>query len=159
MDWLNVTEAGREAGVSADTIRRWCDQGRLPSVRTDGGHRRISRAALSSLVRDGSAGALTLTRETRDLAAVFENWRDQVESVRPFLERSFDNPADLERAAMALDGPLGPGSGGGLLGSLSGLARELRDAGMPGEARWGSGLDSDEEDVLPRPLRVLGGRQ
>jgi molybdopterin-binding protein len=29
-------------GVSPDTVRRWCDEGRLESTRTSGGHRHIS---------------------------------------------------------------------------------------------------------------------
>jgi molybdopterin-binding protein len=29
-------------GVSPDTVRRWCDEGRLDSTRTSGGHRHIS---------------------------------------------------------------------------------------------------------------------
>jgi molybdopterin-binding protein len=34
-------------GVSADTVRRWCDEGRLEAVRTDGGHRHIDGASLA----------------------------------------------------------------------------------------------------------------
>ena len=34
---LTVTEAARIAGVSAATVRRWCDLGQLPHQRTSGG--------------------------------------------------------------------------------------------------------------------------
>ena len=39
-------------GVSADTVRRWCDEGRLETVRTEGGHRMVDGAALVRFVRE-----------------------------------------------------------------------------------------------------------
>lgn len=34
-------------GVSVDTIRRWCDEGRLETTRSEGGHRLVSGAGLA----------------------------------------------------------------------------------------------------------------
>jgi molybdopterin-binding protein len=34
-------------GVSVDTVRRWCDEGRLPVTKTTGGHRSVEGAALA----------------------------------------------------------------------------------------------------------------
>lgn len=34
-------------GVSVDTVRRWCDEGRLVTKRSPGGHRTIDGAALA----------------------------------------------------------------------------------------------------------------
>ena len=39
-------------GVSADTVRRWCDEGRLATVRTEGGHRLVEGSELARFVRD-----------------------------------------------------------------------------------------------------------
>ena len=39
-------------GVSADTVRRWCDEGRLETVRTEGGHRVVDGVALARFVRE-----------------------------------------------------------------------------------------------------------
>jgi excisionase family DNA binding protein len=39
-------------GVSADTVRRWCDDGRLATVRSEGGHRIVEGAELARFVRD-----------------------------------------------------------------------------------------------------------
>jgi molybdopterin-binding protein len=39
-------------GVSADTVRRWCDEGRLETVRSEGGHRVVDGAALARFVRE-----------------------------------------------------------------------------------------------------------
>ncbi len=38
-------------GVSADTVRRWCDDGRLATSRSDGGHRVVDGPSLAAFVR------------------------------------------------------------------------------------------------------------
>jgi len=40
-------------GVSESSVKRWCDQGALATVRTPGGHRRIPVAAVLALSREG----------------------------------------------------------------------------------------------------------
>jgi molybdopterin-binding protein len=43
-------------GVSPDTVRRWCDEGRLKATRSDGGHRHIDGKELARYLREqGSA--------------------------------------------------------------------------------------------------------
>ena len=39
-------------GVSTDTVRRWSDQGRLTTVRSEGGHRAIDGASLARFIHD-----------------------------------------------------------------------------------------------------------
>jgi molybdopterin-binding protein len=39
-------------GVSPDTVRRWCDEGRLATVRTEGGHRLVEGVELARFVRE-----------------------------------------------------------------------------------------------------------
>ena len=39
-------------GVSADTVRRWCDEGRLASTRTSGGHRMVEGSDLVDHLRE-----------------------------------------------------------------------------------------------------------
>ena len=47
-------ELASALGVSVSTVKRWADQGRFPTRRTEGGHRRIPReAALALLERSG----------------------------------------------------------------------------------------------------------
>ena len=43
-----IGEAAELLGVSSDTVRRWADSGRLPTVRTEQGHREIDAAALAA---------------------------------------------------------------------------------------------------------------
>lgn len=54
-DLLSVSAAADLLGVHVVTIRRWTDDGKLPEVRTPGGHRRIPRAAIDRLLREGTA--------------------------------------------------------------------------------------------------------
>lgn len=39
--WLPLRQASHQMGVSAATLRSWADEGRVPSYRTPGGHRRF----------------------------------------------------------------------------------------------------------------------
>ncbi len=43
-------------GVSADTLRRWADAGRLTTRRTEGGHRVVDGADLASLATELAEG-------------------------------------------------------------------------------------------------------
>lgn len=48
-----VIRLGRAAeilGVSPDTVRRWCDDGRLPAERSAGGQRLVHRSDVASLL-------------------------------------------------------------------------------------------------------------
>ena len=38
--------------MSVDTVRRWCDEGRLATSRSEGGHRAIAGADLAAYLRD-----------------------------------------------------------------------------------------------------------
>ena len=46
------SEAAELLGVSADTVRRWADEGRLETVRTAAGHRRIEGGELARLLSE-----------------------------------------------------------------------------------------------------------
>lgn len=44
--WLTISEAAELLGVHPSTLRRWADDGDVPTMITPGGHRRFSRADL-----------------------------------------------------------------------------------------------------------------
>ena len=46
---LRLGEASRLAGVDPATMRRWADQGRIPTFLTPGGHRRFTRESIEAL--------------------------------------------------------------------------------------------------------------
>lgn len=47
---LSISEAARRAGFSVDTLRRWSDEGRLPSFRTPGNQRRFLAGDIDALL-------------------------------------------------------------------------------------------------------------
>ena len=61
-DLLSLQEASELLGVTASTLRRWADSGRVPMKRTLGGHRRFARAAIMRLTNEPPpSAALTYT--------------------------------------------------------------------------------------------------
>lgn len=52
METLTPKQVARAIGVSDASLKRWCDKGVIPSVRTVGGHRRISINAVFSFLRE-----------------------------------------------------------------------------------------------------------
>lgn len=49
---LSPKQVARAIGVSESSLKRWCDQGLLATVRTAGGHRRLTLAEVLRFVRD-----------------------------------------------------------------------------------------------------------
>lgn len=49
---LSPKQVARAIGVSESSLKRWCDQGLIESVRTAGGHRRMSTADVLRFVRE-----------------------------------------------------------------------------------------------------------
>jgi excisionase family DNA binding protein len=49
--WLTSSQAAARLQVSAKTVTRWANQGRLPHQRTVGGHRRYDPQLIDALVQ------------------------------------------------------------------------------------------------------------
>jgi excisionase family DNA binding protein len=51
---LTPKQVAQAIGVSESSLKRWCDRGLLPIVRTAGGHRRLPIAGVVAFLREGS---------------------------------------------------------------------------------------------------------
>jgi len=82
--WLRVADVAALMGMSANTVRRWTDSGRIAAYRSPGGHRRYLAADVLALmpgaVEDGAGPApgdfADLRRQTQDLRAVVRAGHD-----------------------------------------------------------------------------------
>ncbi|MDQ1391286.1 MAG: hypothetical protein QOF30_263 [Acidimicrobiaceae bacterium] len=68
MPTFTVGQAAELLGVSADTVRRWVDDGQIPSVRTPGGRRRVDGEGLArfSAERAPNPSSLPVSESARN---------------------------------------------------------------------------------------------
>jgi molybdopterin-binding protein len=52
---IRIGQAAGLLGVSTDTVRRWADEGRLATTRTEGGQRLVDGAALAAFAAEQQA--------------------------------------------------------------------------------------------------------
>lgn len=96
---LSPKQAAQALGVSESSVKRWCDQGAVPVLRTAGGHRRIPQQSLQKLfalaggpdldtlgAEAGLGAGAAAGLETTEFES-FETLPQRVEAFRLSLER------------------------------------------------------------------------
>ncbi|MCB9738799.1 MAG: response regulator [Deltaproteobacteria bacterium] len=86
---LTCTEAATLLGVSGRTVRRWCNDGTLPAIVTEGGHHRLDEAAVWSL------------RASRGRRAVLRRQSSRPKTAAPTLRCLIVEDDPMQAAALA----------------------------------------------------------
>jgi excisionase family DNA binding protein len=81
--WLTLGHAAKFLGVAPNTVRKWSDQGRLPTLITPGGHRRFREQDLEAFIKSSTP---TNTPSRRPLVLVIEGDAHLREYLRVHLE-------------------------------------------------------------------------
>ena len=117
MSELRIGQAAELLGVSADTVRRWADDGRLPTRRTSGGQRMVDGAALAALAveqaKTPEAGAIVgqsarnrftgiVTRVVKDKVAAQVEIQAGPHRVVSLMTREAADELGLEPGALAV---------------------------------------------------------
>ncbi len=64
--WLRVGEVAERFGVGPRTVKQWARKGRLPAIRTLGGHYRFPESAINEQLQAGVPTAIGAGAETQD---------------------------------------------------------------------------------------------
>ena len=73
MPLFRIRQAAELLGVSDDTVRRWADTGRLPTVADGAGRRAVEGEALARLAEELAATATASNRQRRIIGASARN--------------------------------------------------------------------------------------
>lgn len=77
--WLTTSEAAELLGVHPATVRRWADDGDLPSMTTPGGHRRFALSDLDDFTQTATGTSLSQL-EDRWAEHALVRARDQIQA-------------------------------------------------------------------------------
>jgi diguanylate cyclase (GGDEF)-like protein/excisionase family DNA binding protein len=107
--WLRVNDVAGRLGVSANTVRRWTDAGRIAAFRSPGGHRRYLLADVLALLSDAHVHGVAahpgdfadLRREAQDLRSTL---RAGLELTALLAERPHEVPEKVARTLCDLTG-------------------------------------------------------
>jgi excisionase family DNA binding protein len=97
---FSTSEVARFCHVTADTIRKWAEAGRIHVFKTPGGHRRIRREDLIQFLRENSIPIHNELDNSGTRVLVVDDEKAVVSVIRRFLERA-QTPFQVE---VAMDG-------------------------------------------------------
>jgi excisionase family DNA binding protein len=117
--YLSTEQAAEALGVSVSTLKRWVDAGVLPAVRTVGGHRKLLRAEVLVLARQGEVprgdlaplSAVSLRGKSPDLELLTSDLLDSLvrgrgSEVTAIIRRAFRSGVAIETLADRVIAPV-----------------------------------------------------
>jgi excisionase family DNA binding protein len=113
---LSIGDTAKYLGVSIDTLRRWDASGKLPALRSPGGHRFYSREVverfnveLASLAQVWAASGIAPEIPQQDYSETQDRFRARLDRMATIMDR---NPATSEQAPLvtAIAGEIGNNS-------------------------------------------------
>src|SRR6516225_6838011 len=110
--YLSTIQAAEALNVSVSTVKRWVDEGVLPAHRTAGGHRKLLRAEVLALARQGDLprgdlamlGTISARNRAVDLGATAAELASALldgrgEEVRAIIRRAYGSGVAVETLA------------------------------------------------------------
>lgn len=97
---FSTSEVAKYCHVTADTIRKWAEAGRLTVFKTPGGHRRIRRSDLLRFLRENNMPIDGDLNEQGAKILVVDDEKSVISVIRRFLERA-KTPFEIK---VAMDG-------------------------------------------------------
>lgn len=97
---FSTSEVAKYCHVTADTIRKWAEAGRIHVFKTPGGHRRIRRDDLMRFLRENNIPIHPDLEEAGIKVLVVDDEKAVISVIRRFLERA-KTPFQIE---IAMDG-------------------------------------------------------
>lgn len=97
---FSTSEVAKYCHVTADTIRKWAEAGRIRVFKTPGGHRRIRREDLLKFLRENNIPIHEDLDDSGVKILIVDDEKAVISVVRRFLERS-QTPFEIE---VAMDG-------------------------------------------------------
>lgn len=85
---FSTSEVAKFCHVTADTVRKWAENGRLRVFKTPGGHRRVRREDLMAFLRDNKIPLHGDLSENGTKVLVVDDEKAVISVIRRFLERA-----------------------------------------------------------------------
>ena len=101
-DQLTTKQVAEALSVSESSVKRWCDQGAIPTIRTVGGHRRIPLDGLLRFVEETNREVLAPAKlKSLDLSAPrISNGSPEIGVLLPLFERAVIDGNESECRAL-----------------------------------------------------------
>src|SRR5512147_382375 len=100
-DLLTPKQVARSIGVSEASLKRWCDKGTVPSIRTAGGHRRLPINGVVQFLRQ--TGYPLVRPEVLGLPSITGRGKETLERTRSRMRPALEAGDEQQVAQLVFD--------------------------------------------------------